>query len=81
MDQTQNVVNEFYELSNDAEQPLYEGCVNYSKLSFMLKLYHIQCLCGMSNMAMTTILELLNDAFPHKNSNFFFTRQRKPSQS
>ncbi|XP_039129148.1 uncharacterized protein LOC120265343 [Dioscorea cayenensis subsp. rotundata] len=65
VNQTRNVTDEFYELSNDGQQPLYEGCENYSKLSFILKLYHIKCLYGMSDKAMTMILELLRDAFPH----------------
>ncbi|XP_039128978.1 uncharacterized protein LOC120265146 [Dioscorea cayenensis subsp. rotundata] len=65
VNQTRNATDEFHELSNDDQQPLYEGCANYSKLSFILKLYHIKCLCGMSDKAMTMILELLHDAFPH----------------
>jgi hypothetical protein len=56
---------EFYELAKDGEQPLYEGCTKYSKLAFLVKLYHIKCLCGMSDKAMTMILELLQDAFEH----------------
>jgi len=46
-------------------QPLYEGCTKYSKLAFMLKLYHIKCMCGMINKAMTMILDLLKNAFEH----------------
>ena len=34
----------FYELLNDGNQELYEGCTKYSKLSFLIKLYHIKCL-------------------------------------
>jgi len=29
----------------DNNEPLYEGCTKYSKLSFMLKLYHIKNAC------------------------------------
>ncbi|XP_039116440.1 uncharacterized protein LOC120251851 [Dioscorea cayenensis subsp. rotundata] len=65
LNQHQSVADDFYDLSNDGQQPLYEGCANHSKLSFTLKLYHIKCLCGMSDKAMTMILELLNDAFPN----------------
>ncbi|XP_059294621.1 uncharacterized protein LOC132047619 [Lycium ferocissimum] len=54
---------EFYELMRDGEQELYQGCVKYSKLSFLLRLYHIKCMCGMSDKAMTMIIELLHDAF------------------
>lgn len=57
--------DEFYELARDGEQPLYEGCTKYSRLSFLVKLYHIKCLSGVSDKAMTMILELLNDAFEH----------------
>lgn len=53
----------FYELLKEINQQLYEGCTKYSKLSFLVKLYHIKCLCRMSDKAMTTILELLKDAF------------------
>lgn len=36
-------VKEFYDLLRDGEQPLYDGCTIYSKLSFLAKLYHIKC--------------------------------------
>ncbi|XP_052203050.1 uncharacterized protein LOC127808514 [Diospyros lotus] len=55
----------FYDLVRDGNQALYEGCTKYSKLSFLVKLYHIKCLCGLSNKAMSMILELLKDAFEH----------------
>lgn len=32
---------EFYELLKDGDRELYEGCKKYSKLSFLVKLYHI----------------------------------------
>ncbi|KAK2410291.1 hypothetical protein QL285_045664 [Trifolium repens] len=63
--QERNEAKEFYELAKDGEQPLYEGCKKYSKLAFLVKLYHIKCLCGMSDKSMTMILELLQDAFEH----------------
>ena len=50
-----NEAKEFYELTRDAEQPLYEGCTRYSKLSFLLKLYHIKCLCGLNDKSLTMI--------------------------
>ncbi|XP_061339756.1 uncharacterized protein LOC133286368 [Gastrolobium bilobum] len=56
---------EFYELVKDGEQPLYEGSKKYSKLSFIVKLYHIKCLCKISDKAMSLILELIHDAFDH----------------
>ncbi|RDX89548.1 hypothetical protein CR513_28710, partial [Mucuna pruriens] len=33
-------------LVRDSNQKLYEDCQKYSKLSFLLRLYHIKCLCG-----------------------------------
>jgi len=39
----------FDALLKDNNEPLYEGCTKYSKLSFMLKLYHIKCMCKMSD--------------------------------
>ena len=32
----------FYNLLKDAEQPLYEGCKNFSKLSAIMHLYHLK---------------------------------------
>ncbi|WMV26375.1 hypothetical protein MTR67_019760 [Solanum verrucosum] len=52
-----------FELIEDGKQPLYEGCKKYSKLSFLIRLYHIKCLCRMTDKAMGMILELLKDAF------------------
>ncbi|XP_020209008.1 uncharacterized protein LOC109793945 [Cajanus cajan] len=58
-------IKEYLELMHDGQQSLYEGCDKYSKLSFLVKLYHIKCLCRMSDKAMSMILELLAEAFEH----------------
>ena len=55
---------EFFDLMTEADKPLYSGCTKYSKLSFLVRLYHIKCLCGMTDKAMSMLLELLGDAFP-----------------
>ncbi|XP_025628707.1 uncharacterized protein [Arachis hypogaea] len=55
----------FSELLKDGEEPLYEGCTRYSKLSFLLKLFHIKSFCGMTDKSMKIILELLSDAFEY----------------
>ena len=54
----------FFELMEEADKVLYPRCEKYSKLSFLIKLYHIKCLCGISDKGMSMILELLLDAFP-----------------
>src|ERR1044072_2507807 len=42
---------DFYELLKDGEKVLYDGCKKYTKLSFLIKLYHIKSLCGVTNKA------------------------------
>ncbi|XP_017415953.1 uncharacterized protein LOC108326871 [Vigna angularis] len=54
--------NEFNEFLNDGNQILCDGS-KYTKLEFVIKLYHIKVLCGLSDKAMTMILDLLRDAF------------------
>lgn len=54
----------FYELIKDAKQPLYEGCKNFSKLSSIMHLYHLNCLSGWSNNSFTMLLKLLKDMIP-----------------
>ncbi|RYR12254.1 hypothetical protein Ahy_B04g069782 [Arachis hypogaea] len=54
---------DFNDLLSDGEQELYPGCSKYSKLSFLVKLYYIKCMCGVSDKAMSMILDLLQDAF------------------
>ncbi|KAI9077507.1 hypothetical protein K1719_040529 [Acacia pycnantha] len=55
---------EFFSLMDESDRPLYQGCHKYSKLSFLIKLYHIKCMCGITDKAMSMFLELLRDAFP-----------------
>lgn len=55
-------------LMQDCDQELYSGCSNYSKISFLLHLFHLKCLNGWSSKSFTMLLELLKDAFPQDNS-------------
>ncbi|XP_025628325.1 uncharacterized protein [Arachis hypogaea] len=54
---------DFNDLLSDGEKELYPGCSKYSKLSFLVKLYHIKCMCGVSDKEITMILDLLRDVF------------------
>ena len=54
---------DFFNLMDEVDRPLYQGCQKYSKLSFLIKLYHIKCLCGITDKGMSMLLELLQDAF------------------
>nr|XP_025625188.1 uncharacterized protein LOC112717339 [Arachis hypogaea] len=56
---------ELEELASHAELLLYEGCTRYSRLSFLVKMYHIKCICGMTDKAISMIFELLHDVFEH----------------
>ncbi|XP_015947468.1 uncharacterized protein LOC107472453 [Arachis duranensis] len=55
--------HDFADLLADGAEELYPGCSKYSKFSFLVKLYHIKCMCGVSDKAMSMILDLLQDAF------------------
>ncbi|XXG42875.1 hypothetical protein AAC387_Pa01g3044 [Persea americana] len=57
-------VEKFYKLVEDADQELYPGCKNFTKLAFVVRLYHIKCLNGWSNKSFTMLLDLLKEAFP-----------------
>ncbi|XP_016206702.1 uncharacterized protein LOC107647092 [Arachis ipaensis] len=56
-------VRNLHDLLEDGSQELYPGCSRFSKLSFLVRLYHIKSLCGVSDKAFGMILELLADAF------------------
>jgi len=58
-------IRDFFQLMKDGQKSLYEGCDKYSKLSFLIKLYNIKCMCKITNKGMSMIPELLIDAFEH----------------
>ena len=54
----------FYKLLGDSEQPLYPGCKKFSKLSFLVQLFHLKCLGNWTNKSFTMLLELLKRVLP-----------------
>ncbi|KAI9078548.1 hypothetical protein K1719_039486 [Acacia pycnantha] len=48
-----DAARELFSLMDERDRPLYQGCQKYSKLSFLIKLYHIKCLCGITDKAMS----------------------------
>jgi len=36
----------FFKLIEDAGQPLYPGCEEFTKLSFIVEMYHLKCFIG-----------------------------------
>ena len=57
----------FFRLLNDANQPLYPGCEKFSKLSFIVRLYHLKVDSGWSNKSFNQLLGLLRDVLPGGN--------------
>ncbi|KAL0684262.1 hypothetical protein Bca4012_051110 [Brassica carinata] len=55
----------FDEMFADYNQELYPGCDKFTKLSFILKLYHIKCMCGISDKEISMVLDLMKEAFSH----------------
>ncbi|CAA7058755.1 unnamed protein product [Microthlaspi erraticum] len=55
----------FEALLAEANEELYEGCTSFSKLSFMLKLYHIKSITKISDKGLSMIIDLLREAFQH----------------
>ncbi|RYQ95908.1 hypothetical protein Ahy_B08g091289 [Arachis hypogaea] len=60
-----HVAHNFDELLENGEQELYPECAKFSKLAFLVRLYHIKCMCEVSDKAFGMILELLGEAFEH----------------
>ncbi|XP_065861009.1 uncharacterized protein [Euphorbia lathyris] len=51
-------------LMRDAQQTLYPGCEEFSKLSFILKLFQIKCMDGMTNKTFTSMLKMFKNVLP-----------------
>ena len=56
--------NKFYNLLREAEHELYPRCKKFTKLSFIIRLFHMKCLNGWSNKSFTMLFELLKEALP-----------------
>jgi hypothetical protein len=52
---------------NDSETPLYDGCIQFTKLSAVLKLYNLKASNGWSDKSFTALLTLLKDMLPANN--------------
>ncbi|XP_077248875.1 uncharacterized protein LOC143888370 [Tasmannia lanceolata] len=63
MDELNGHEDKFFKLLEDAEQELYPGS-KFTKLSFVVRLFHIKCLNGWSNKSFTMLLELLKEVLP-----------------
>ncbi|XP_042960740.1 uncharacterized protein LOC122295688 [Carya illinoinensis] len=54
----------FEKLLEDARRPLFEGCTEFTKLSFIVKLLHIKSIGGWSIKSFDMLLDLLRSSFP-----------------
>ncbi|XP_074325524.1 uncharacterized protein LOC141663604 [Apium graveolens] len=54
----------FYGHLEEGKQPLYPGCKKISRLSFIIRLYSLKCIHGISESGFGDLLELIKDAFP-----------------
>ncbi|XP_074363733.1 uncharacterized protein LOC141704386 [Apium graveolens] len=54
----------FYGHLEEGKQPLYPGCKKFSRLSFIIRLYSLKCIHGISESGFGDLLELIKDAFP-----------------
>ncbi|RVW57992.1 hypothetical protein CK203_113331 [Vitis vinifera] len=57
----------FGRLLEDAEKPLYPGCMKYTKLSALVKLYNLKARYGWSDKGFSELLQLLGDMLPLNN--------------
>ncbi|KAL1317492.1 hypothetical protein AAHE18_15G137800 [Arachis hypogaea] len=67
-----NIVNDAFGIHMDQESGS-----DFTKLEFIVKLYHIKVLCGLSDKAITMILELVRDAFSCVNLPTTFDQAKK----
>ncbi|KAL6637481.1 hypothetical protein ACP70R_025053 [Stipagrostis hirtigluma subsp. patula] len=54
----------FFALLKEAEKELYPGCKEATKLSFIVRLFQIKCMFGLSNSALEAILLLFSLVLP-----------------
>ncbi|XP_056688291.1 uncharacterized protein [Spinacia oleracea] len=54
----------FERLLRDAQQRLYSGCDDYSKLLFILEMFQIKCMEGITNKAFTKMLKMYKRVLP-----------------
>ncbi|KAL4573772.1 hypothetical protein LXL04_020589 [Taraxacum kok-saghyz] len=54
----------FYKLVEDGKQELFPGCKNFTKLSFIIRIFLYKTLHGLSNVAFTELLKLFLEVIP-----------------
>ncbi|KAK1389928.1 hypothetical protein POM88_018106 [Heracleum sosnowskyi] len=62
--QSDEATTKFLELLKDAESQLWEGCEEFTTLSFIVELLHLKAISRWSNKSFTELLKLLKRAMP-----------------
>ena len=57
----------FRRLLEDANKPLYPGCMKYTKLLALVQLYNLKACYGWSDKEFSKLLQLLGDMLPLNN--------------
>ena len=70
-------VEKFNKMMEDAEKELYPGCKDFTKLSFLLHLYHVKCLYGWCNSSFDVLLDVLRHAYPNSEIPKSFNKAKK----
>ncbi|XP_075515529.1 uncharacterized protein LOC142550176 [Primulina tabacum] len=60
----QSNVEEFYKLVEEGKQPLYAGCTDFSKLTFLVELFQLKVSRKWSDKFFTTLLDFLRRVMP-----------------
>jgi hypothetical protein len=50
----------FFKLLKEAEKELYPGCKEATKISFIVRLFQIKCMFGLSNSALEAVLHMFS---------------------
>jgi hypothetical protein len=63
-DETNDHAKVFFKLLQEAKKELYPGCEDGTKISFIVELFQVKCMYGISNKAMEGVLFLISKFVP-----------------
>ena len=59
-EQPNEYANIFFKLLQEADKEVYPGCSNATKVSFIVQLFQLKCMYGISNRALERVLHLFS---------------------
>ncbi|XP_052620020.1 uncharacterized protein LOC128126308 [Lactuca sativa] len=66
----------FYKVVEEGKQELFPGCKNFTKLSFIIRLFLYKTLHGLSNVAFNDLLQLFQEVIPETKLPASFTQAK-----